>query len=242
MRRGARRGRRTPDMPVDRTQEAGEPSGAVPAELRELAMHGIGLAAAAGGVAHQVRNPLNAIVLQLALLADKIAGSAEVAGACAPHLAKLREQVARVDEVVRRIVDAADPAPGTGVEAARLLEAATALFAHEARSRHLALVVDAAAPGLRVRGPPARVERLWVGLLWRAVEAAGEAGGLRLAAERHGAEVGLAIEHRRPPRPGVLPWIASAAADGAGALGGRLEESEGGGTARTVLWLPVEAR
>ena len=229
-------------MAVDRSQGGGAPEGAAPGELRELAMHGIGLAAAAGGVAHQVRNPLNAIVLQLALLADKIAAHGELADACAPHLTKLREQVARVDEVVRRIVDAADPAPGTGVEAARLLEAATALFAHEARSRHLGLVVEAVAPGLRIRGSPARVERLWVGLLWRAVEAAGESGGLRLAVERRGADVGLAIEHGRPPRPGVLPWIASAAEEAARALGGRLEESEGSGTARTVLWLPAEAR
>lgn len=229
-------------MPADRSQGGGAPEGAAPGDLRELAMHGIGLAAAAGGVAHQVRNPLNAIVLQLALLADKIAAHRELADACAPHLSKLREQVARVDEVVRRIVDAADPAPGTGVEAARLLEAATALFAHEARSRHLELAVQPAAPGLRIRGSPPRVERLWVGLLWRAVEAAGESGSLRLAVERRGAEVGLSIDHGRPPRPGVLPWIASAAGEAARALGGRLEESEGSGAARTVLWLPAEVR
>ena len=61
------------------------------------------------GVAHDIKNPLNAMALQLAILSEKLSGEGEAAGAAVPHLSALREQIGRVNEVVRRFLDVTDP-------------------------------------------------------------------------------------------------------------------------------------
>jgi len=225
---------------------AGAPTDATPPSLaageRELAMHGLGLSAAAAGIAHEVRNPLNAIVLQLALVTDRIGAHPELAQACASHLAKVRDQIGRVDEVVRRFVDAADPAPGPWVEVQRLLRDAAVLFTHEARHRHLALAIGDAPCSLRARGDAPRVERLWVGLVLRAIVETSPGGSVRLSAAVEGREVVLCVEHGPVQPSASLAWIGAAVGDGARALGGRLEESRAGERARSELRLPTESR
>jgi len=222
-----------------------EPDAAPPSPVaseRELAMHGLGLSAAAAGIAHEVRNPLNAIVLQLALVTDRIGAHPELAQACASHLAKVRDQIGRVDEVVRRFVDAADPAPGPSVEVLRLLRDAAVLFSHEARHRHVTLAIGDAPCGLRARGDAARVERLWVGLVLRAIEETAAGGSARLSATVEGREVVLRVEHGPLQPSAALAWIGAAVGDGARALGGRLEQSRAGDLARSDLRLPTEGR
>jgi signal transduction histidine kinase len=211
-------------------------------DAREYALHGLALACAAGGMAHQVRNPLNAMALQLALLSDKIGTHRDLFDACAGNLARLQDQIGRVDDVVRRFVEAADPAGSSGLDAGRMVAESAALFGPEARRRHGAIEVRVAAPGLRARGDGARAARLWVGLVWRALEEAGEAGEVRLSALADGAEVVLSLEHPRAA-PGRAPaWIAEAAAAAARALGGSLEETVADGIARVALRLPAEVR
>lgn len=220
-----------------------EPTARVPAEdPREYALHGLAMACAAGGMAHQVRNPLNAMALQLALLSEKIGTHREVLDACAGNLARLQDQIGRVDEVVRRFVEAAEPTGGSGLDAGRLAEDAAALFGPEARRRHGAIEVRVEAAGLRARGDGARAGRLWLGLVWRALEEAGEGGEVRLSAASEGAEVVLSLEHPRASPRRAPAWIAEAAAASARALGGKLEETVAGGVAHVALRLPAEAR
>lgn len=219
------------------------PDGAssAPAEdAGEYAMLGLALACAAGGMAHEVRNPLNAMALQIALLSEKIGAHRELSEACAGSLARLQDQIGRIDAVVRRFAAAADPGGGSGLDAGRLVAESAALFEHEARRRHCAIEARAEAAGLRLGGG-ARAGRLWMGLVWRALEEAGEAGRLRLSAAAEGAEVVLAAEFSRR-QPNLTPaWIAEAAAGAARALGGRLEETSADGVARLALRLPAEA-
>ena len=98
----------------------------------------------AAGVAHDIKNPLNAMALQLALLADKLSPG-DAGAASATHLAALRDQIVRVNEVVRRFLDVTDPSAPLGYTDVGALAADTAsLFAHDARRRRIELHVDAA--------------------------------------------------------------------------------------------------
>ena len=81
------------------------------------------------GVAHDIKNPLNAMALQLAILSEKLSGEARRPGLTVPHLSALREQIGRVNEVVRRFLDVTDPAAPLGyVELGALLADLTALL------------------------------------------------------------------------------------------------------------------
>ncbi len=222
----------------ERHREAGPAA----AEMPELAMQGLALARAAPGLAHQVRNPLNAMALQVALLSEKIAADAGLAATCAGTLAKLQEQIGRVEGAVRAYLDAADKASGSSLAPARLLAEGVALFEHEARRRQVELEAEPAAPGLLAQGDPVRVGRMWMGLVWRALEEAGPGGWVRLRCRREEGEVALAVEWRTARSRPDTDWIPAAVAEGALAVGARLEEWKRDGAAGAALRLRVEGR
>ena len=58
------------------------------------------------GVAHEVKNPLNAMVLQLEILKSKLTGQGEIVG---PHLAILSDEIRRLDRVVKTFLDFTRP-------------------------------------------------------------------------------------------------------------------------------------
>jgi len=226
------------------TNEAARPDGPVgsPADdLGEYALQAMALSCAAGGMAHQVKNPLNAMALQIALVAEKLGASPELATACAGHLAKLRDQIGRVDDAVRGYLEVADPSGGGSADVGRMVTVAAALFGHEARRRHVGLET---VPGVALwaRCEPARAQRLWSGLVWRALAETPEGGALRLSAAVDGAEVVLVLERTAAGGEPAPAWVSGAAAAAAAALGGRLVESTAAGTAVVSLRLPGEAR
>lgn len=228
-------------------EEAGLLLRAVPAEAglgtptAEYAMQALLLARLAGSVAHEVKNPLNAMALQLALLGDKIGVESDgLAAACASNLASLKNQVGRVNEVVRRYLDVADPAPSGGFDAGSLLLDATQLFGHEARRRRVAIGCEAQSGAARAAGDPARAARLLLGLLWRALTSTPEGGRLLTQATTAGAEVTLAIEHARGSADPALAWMSEVTAAGARQMGGRLEQTSQEDTVRVAFTLPKE--
>src|SRR5208337_4349067 len=58
------------------------------------------------GVAHEVKNPLNAMVLQLELLKSKLTDQGERVG---PHLEILSNEIQRLDRVVKTFLDFTRP-------------------------------------------------------------------------------------------------------------------------------------
>lgn len=202
-----------------------------------------GLTRLAAGLVHDIKNPLNAMSLQLALLADKLSASPEAAGASSAHLGALRDQVARVNEVLRRFLDVTDPSAPLGFTDVGALAADVAsLFAHDARRRRVALTVEAHAGAVRTAADPARVGRLLLGMVARALAATREGGRLavRAVAEAEWAVVRLGQGAGDPgPETGYDIEVASATAR---ALGGDLEVLHEGGERRTVLRLPRNDR
>ncbi len=219
-----------------------DPSPGPPGPGREHAAHARAMACAAGGFAHDAKNSLNAMALQIALLADKIGSDPGLARTCTGHLEKLRSQIARVDEMVRCFALAADPAPGTAFDAAGLAMDAARLFGHEARRRRLVVEGPAAAGGTWARGDAARAARIWLGLVWRALAESGEGGVVRLSCSAEAGEVVLEVAHQRAGPAEALSWVLERASEGTQALGGRIEVAEADGAVRTALRLPGEAR
>ena len=58
------------------------------------------------GVAHEVKNPLNAMVLQLEILKSKLTGQGEIVG---PHLDIISSEIRRLDRVVKTFLDFTRP-------------------------------------------------------------------------------------------------------------------------------------
>jgi signal transduction histidine kinase len=208
---------------------------------REYAMQAVALARLAGSVAHEVKNPLNAMVLQLALLGDKIAATSDpLAAACAGNLASLKNQIGRVNEVIRRYLDVADPPQASGFDAGALIADAANLFGHESRRRRLTMACEATPGTLRAAGDPARAARLLLGLFWRAVTSTPVEGRLLARAAASGDEVVLSLEHAHGGGEAGLAWMDAVVAEGAGAMGGRLESAVDADPVRVALVLPKE--
>jgi signal transduction histidine kinase len=217
------------------------PSGATLVPPGEYALQAVALARLAGSVAHEVKNPLNAMVLQLALLGDKIAAASDpLSASCSGNLASLKNQIGRVNEVIRRYLDVADPPQASGFDAGALVADAASLFGHEARRRRLALTCDATPGALRAAGDPARAARLLLGLFWRAVTSTPAEGRLLARAAAAGDEVVLSLEHGAGRGEPGLAWMDAVVSEGAAAIGGRLEAAADADTVRVALVLPKE--
>src|SRR5512133_1198785 len=165
-------------------------------EALEHALRSVALGRLANGVAHDIKNPLNAMALQIALLSEKLSASPEASAAAAGHLTALREQVNRVNEVLRRFLDVADPSAPLGyTDVGALVTDVATLLGHEGRRRRIELAVDAPAGAARTSCDPGRVGRLVLGLLARALAETPNGGRLVARTGVDGARVTLLIDH-----------------------------------------------
>jgi signal transduction histidine kinase len=180
------------------------------------------------GVAHDIKNPLNAMSLQLALLGDKLDGVAAAGQAAAGHLGALRDQIGRVNEVLRRLVDVTDPAAPLGyTDVGELLSDVATLFAYEARRRRIDLSLEAHAGAIRTRCDPARLGRLVLVMYGRAIALTPDGGLFAARAEARNGEAAIVVEHTAGDPDGDLGYDTEALAAGAAALGGRFERTSG---------------
>jgi signal transduction histidine kinase len=211
--------------------------------LQEKLEHGLRSAALSrlvAGMAHDIKNPLNAMALQLALLSEKLSPDG---AAAAPHLAALREQIGRVNDVVRRFMDVTDPAAPLGyTELGALLADAGALFGHEARRRRIQLVVQPAHGTVRTAGDPARVGSLVLVLLAGAMAATPDGGRVEAAVEVEGGEAVLRLVHAVGEGELETGYDGEVTAAAAAGLGGALLGEREEGVSRIVLRLPRSER
>jgi len=90
---------------------------------------------------HDARNPLNALAINLEVLTDKLRQPDGLGGADR-NLRAMREQIFRVDTILRRFADFLAPRPSGGGEAklSELVEAALEVAGHEAHKKRLRLI------------------------------------------------------------------------------------------------------
>jgi hypothetical protein len=178
------------------------------------------------------------MALQLALLEEKV-GEGEVARAAAGHLASLHEQVARVNEVVRRFCDVMDPsARYTWSDLGADLEDITGLFGHDLRRRRIAFELDAPRGVAWAAPRPERAVRLLLGIFGRAVARTPDGG--RLSARVSSAEerAQVTIEHVTGDPDPDLRYDTEVAAAAARSLGGSIEVARDRGQERVTVRLP----
>ena len=152
---------------------------AVEARLRQ-AQRLSALGTLAAGVAHDVRNPLNAIKLLSSHAIDLVDGGAE-APAARP-LQTIRTEVARLEEIVSGFLSLAReseirPEP-TQVD--ELLQECVRLFQREAEQRGIRLISEYRAGGAPLMLDPKQINRAVLNVLLNALEACPSGGRVRV--------------------------------------------------------------
>lgn len=214
------------------------------AEWLEHALRSEGLTRVAAGLAHDIKNPLNAMALQLALLTDKLSAPGDATAASAGHLAALRDQIGRVNEVVRRFLDVTDPSAPLGyTDVGALVADAASLFGHDARRRRVELVVEAPRSTVGTRCDPARVGRLVLGVVARALEETPEGGRLSVRTVSEGEHAVVRIAHGAGDPDPENRYDSEVMASAVESLGGVLSGARrADGTIELTLRLPRNDR
>ena len=219
----------------------------------------------ASGLAHEIRNPLNSLNLNMQMLEEEMSegGSAVSPASGKRLLAITRSEISRLERLVSDFLAYAKPRPLEMEEmpAVRPLERVRDLLAGEIQKRGARVEVEDRSGGARVRVDPAQIGQLLLNLARNAMDAAEEAGrkpALELSVTRHGPSVALAVRDNGvgiPPeeRERVFELFYSTRKGGTGlglaivdriarAHGGRvkLESAVGEGTVVTVE-LPMVA-
>lgn len=139
----------------------------------------------AAGVAHEVRNPLNAILLTIDQMRDRVGRSlpaGDRAGFDA-YAATATAEIVRLEKLVSTFLDLARS--GTlelgSVDVAISLRDSVTLFAPEAERRGVTLTLSAAG-SLPIEADPSRLPTVWNNLLSNALAACSAGGNVRVRA------------------------------------------------------------
>ncbi|MEG9437218.1 PAS domain-containing protein [Edaphobacter sp. HDX4] len=163
------------------------------------------------GVGHEVKNPINAMVVHLELLRSKLAGanSEAVAGA-QRHVDILSGEMQRLDRVVQTLADFSRPMDLKLREQdlRQVLDAVIELTAAEMQENGVLVLVDEPDEPLMVRVDAELVRQALLNLLLNAMQAMPQGGKLRLTLRRDHqfAVVEVADEGEGIP-PEILPRI-----------------------------------
>lgn len=151
----------------------------------------------ASGLAHEIRNPLNSLNLNMQMLEEEIDehGSAPTGKRL---LSITRSELSRLERLVTDFLAYAKPRPLEleDVSAARLLERVPEVLAGEIQKRGARVTVEDRTGGARVRADFAQMSQLLLNLAQNSLAAAEEAGRrpiLGLAATRQGPSVLLEL-------------------------------------------------
>jgi two-component system, NtrC family, sensor histidine kinase HydH len=149
------------------------------------------------GLSHEIRNPLNAAALQLAVLERRVRKIPEQqqAGALEP-LILVRDEIRRLDHLLEDLLQYARPRQleQKPVDMAQLVEQACQLLASDADSRGIQMSV-AIDEGVIARGDSVRLREVVINLVLNALDASRRGGEVRIRGTRKGpAEVELSVE------------------------------------------------
>lgn len=157
----------------------------------------------ASGLAHEIRNPLNSLNLNMQMLEEEMEegslGSPAPGGSGKRLLTITRSEISRLERLVSDFLAYAKPRPleMEEVPAARPLERVREVLAGEIQKRGARVEVQDRSNGARVRIDPGQMNQLLLNLAQNALAAAEEARRtpvLELAASRQGPLVSLSVK------------------------------------------------
>jgi signal transduction histidine kinase len=143
------------------------------------------------GVAHEVKNPINAIVVHLELLREKMP---EISPDSRRHLDIIGREIHRLDRVVQMLVDFNRPVELRLVDfdLRRLVEDVALLASPEAARQGVKLETQLDSQPLRVRADADLIKQALLNVVNNGVQAMTTGGVLRIAARQH--EMAASIE------------------------------------------------
>lgn len=150
------------------------------------------------GVAHEIKNPLNAMALQLEVLKNKL-------GAPEPEVEVIGEEIRRLDKVVKTFLNFNKPIElqSRPIDLSQLVEQVLALVAPEAQTKGIALE-SALAPRMIINGDSDLLKQAILNIVNNAIEAMHEGGKLSATTSWDGQDCQLIIADAGP---GIAPEI-----------------------------------
>jgi len=144
-----------------------------------------------GGVAHEIKNPLNAMALHLEILRSKLTGSEEVG----KEMDVIGGEIARLDRVVKTFLDFTRPVDlrPQDLNLVELARQVAALVWPQAERTRVSVELDAPVSQAMIRGDEDLLKQAMLNVISNGIEAMKEGGRLRIGVEREGQEVVLII-------------------------------------------------
>lgn len=159
------------------------PDSAKRSQLLELSRRVTALGRLTAGVAHEVKNPLNAMTIHLELLKQKLAAG-EPPRVTAPHVDIISREIRRLDDVVQGFLKFARPEELTlkPVSVAELTDEVLKTLAVEANVSHVTLEAEIASGVPDIEADPGIIRQALLNLAKNAVQAMPSGGTLTIAA------------------------------------------------------------
>lgn len=143
------------------------------------------------GVAHEIKNPLNAIALHLEILKAKMLQSPEIS----PEMDVIEREITRLDRVVKTFLDFTRPVELTlkSVDLLRLLREVTALVSPEAEAAGVRVSLQTPLTRAGVEADPDLLKQAILNVVMNGIEAMPDGGLLTIVLDRAGDEYQLQI-------------------------------------------------
>lgn len=148
-----------------------------------------------GGVAHEIKNPLNAMALHLEVLKAKLDHPE-------PEIAVIAGEIRRLDRVVKTFLDFNRPVEVRIQEfdLALLAREVAAFLAPQAREKNAGMDTDLDTP-LWIRGDPELLRQALLNVMVNGLEAVGNGGHVKVRSEKSPGECVIVIEDDGPGIP-----------------------------------------
>ena len=155
------------------------------------------------GVAHEVKNPINAIVIHLEILRERIV---QLDPESRRHMNIINAEIHRLDRVVKSLIDFSRPVELklTSLDLRSLSAEVIALAAPEAHAEHVEIVQNLGSQPLPIRVDPDLMKQAILNVVLNGVQAMPDGGTLTLRAFASSQAAVLEIEDTGP---GVSPEI-----------------------------------
>jgi signal transduction histidine kinase len=158
---------------------AAAPEGLKPAQLAELSRRIAMVGRLTAGVAHEMKNPLNAMTIHLELLKQKLASGRPAS----EHVETIEHEIRRLDERIQGFLKFVRPDEVSfgPVALAPLVSSVIHAVQHEAERAGVTIDRKCTDPALRVQGDAAQLRDVFLNLAQNAIQAMPRGGRLTIA-------------------------------------------------------------